>query len=158
MSILKIPKDDAFAFWVALGMHRTYGKVAKRYAVTNRSIVVLARNDRWQARLADIERGAKAVMDDALAKEKGEALIQHKRLISAIAARAAKALHDLPLSTGMEGVRAAEIAIKLDRLISGDSTAQTAVVVESVTRQEIDRFVKPSIENIEDELEPEDEW
>lgn len=153
----KVP-DDAFAFWVALGMHRTYGQVGRHYGVTPRTIVKVASREHWQARLAEIELAAREVMDAALAQEKGESMAQHRRLIRAIAARAGKALADIPLATGMEGVRAAEIAIKLDRLVSGDSTAQTAVVVENVTRQEMDRFLKPSSEDLEldDDPDPDD--
>jgi hypothetical protein len=41
----------------------------------------------------------------------------------------------------MEGIRAAETVIKLERLLAGEPNQRSAVTVEQVTRQEIDRLL-----------------
>jgi hypothetical protein len=43
----------------------------------------------------------------------------------------------------MEGVRAAELVIKLERLLAGESSERSTVTVEEVTRRELDRWLVP---------------
>jgi hypothetical protein len=60
-----------------------------------------------------------------------------------MASRAAKAIADHPLSTGMEGIRAAETVIKLERLLAGEPNDRSALTVEQTTRRELDQFLAP---------------
>ena len=41
----------------------------------------------------------------------------------------------------MEGVKAAETVIKLERIIAGEPSERTGLTVEQVTRQEIDMLL-----------------
>ena len=56
-------------------------------------------------------------------------------------ARALEALKTYPLRTGWDGIRAAEAAVKLERLIIGEPTDRSAVSVESVVRREYERWM-----------------
>ena len=51
------------------------------------------------------------------------------------------ALQQYPLSSGMEAMRAAEMVIKLERLIFGEPSERTAVSVEDTIRSEYERWM-----------------
>ena len=133
--------DDAFAFWVLLGEDRTYAQVAAKYGVSQRAVVKAAARERWAERLAEVEKAAREQADKKLAEGRAEMLVRHRRMLQAMAARAIKAISEYPLTSGMEGMRAAETVIKLERLVAGEASERTEHTVASVTRQEIDRLV-----------------
>lgn len=139
----KVP-DDAFALYIAMGPERSYQAVADHFKVVKRTITRAARREDWSGRLAAIEKKTREMTDSALASDLHEMQLRHRKLLRAVAARAAKAISDFPLVTGMEGIKAAEIAVKLERLLAGETTESSALIVERVSRQEIERFVKPA--------------
>jgi hypothetical protein len=104
-------------------------------------VVKAAGRERWAERLAEVEKAARAQADKKLAEGRAEVLMRHRRMLQAMAARAIKAISEYPLTSGMEGMRAAEIVIKLERLVAGEASERTEHTVASVTRQEIDRLV-----------------
>ena len=59
----KIP-SDAFEQYVALGPGRSYEALRKVFGVNKRSIVKLATKEKWQERLAGIERPLDEVLDE----------------------------------------------------------------------------------------------
>jgi hypothetical protein len=157
--------DDAFAFYVAMGEERTYQLVAEHYGCSKRAVVYVARREDWSGRLAKIEEAARKRVDKKLAIEQGEVDLRHRKMLRAMAARAAQAIQEHSLATGMEGIRAAEITIKLERLIAGEPNERSAVKVEQVTRQEIDRLIapvevlpQPASDEGEDDGDAGDEW
>ena len=152
--------DDAFAFWVLLGEDRTYAQVAAKYEVSQRAVVKAAARERWAERLAEVEKAAREQADRKLAEGRAEMLMRHRRMLQAMAARAIKAISEYPLTSGMEGMRAAEMVIKLERLVAGEASERTEHTVASVTRQEIDRLVvveEPPGAETEDDPEEEDD-
>ena len=56
-------------------------------------------------------------------------------------ARAVEALKQYPLSTAMEAMKAAEVVIKLERLIAGEPTERNAVSVEETIKREYQRWL-----------------
>ncbi len=141
----RIP-PDAFAYYVSLGLDRSYDRVAEKYEVTTRAVTKAAARENWTPRLAQIEAEAKAAMDKKLTDDLAEMGMRHRKLLRAIAGRAAKAISDYPLTDGMQGIRAAEIAIKLERVLAGEPSEHTAMTVASTTREEMQRFLKPAAE------------
>jgi hypothetical protein len=125
----KLP-DDAFAFYVALGLSRSYDTVAKHYHVHKRTVVRTVEREEWAKRLQAIERKAQEVTDSKLADDLHEMNLRHRKMMLAMAARAANALQSFPLRTGMEAIKAAECVIKLERLMVGQPTEQSALTVE----------------------------
>jgi len=148
----KVP-DEAFAFYVGLGHDRSYQAVGDHFKVTKRAIVRTAAKNDWSARLALIEREAQERSDKALAEGQAETRIRHLKMVRAMASRAAKAMAEFPLTTGMEGIKAAETAIKLERLIAGEPSDRTELTIEQVTRAEIDRLLVR-----DDEPESDEDW
>ena len=145
----RIP-EDAFSFYVSLGPDRSYEQVGEKYGVSKRAVTKAAARQHWSERLAQIEAEAQATIDKKLADDIAEMGMRHRKMLRAIAGRAAKAITEYPLTSGMEGVRAAEIAIKLERVISGEPSERTAMTVASTTREEMQRFLKPVAESDDD--------
>jgi hypothetical protein len=153
MSVGKKLPDDAFAFYVSLGNDRSYQAVADHYGLSKRAIVGAASKGDWLARLAKIDREAQERSDKELAEGQAEIRTRHLKLLRAMASRAAKAIQEFPLTSGMEGVKTAELVIKLERLIAGEPSDRTTMTIEQVTRSELDRFLVR-----DDEPEGDEDW
>jgi len=132
---------DAFALYVGLASERSYEAVARHYGVTKRTVVRTAERECWAKRLEAIERKARETTDAKLADELHEMSLRHRKLLLAMASRAATAIQGHPLKSGMEGIKAAEVVIKLERLIAGEPSENRAVTVEQTTRDEIGKFL-----------------
>ena len=87
----KIP-EDAFAFYVVLGAARSYQAVADRYDVSKRAIVNAASRDKWSERLAAIEKETRELTDAKLAEDMHEMNLRHRKMLRAVASRAAQAI------------------------------------------------------------------
>ena len=150
---------DAFDYYVSLGPERSYRAVAERYGVSKRAVVKRAAREGWAERLREIELVARAEADRKLTETLADMHGRHRRLLRAMSSRVATALRDYPLNNGMEAVRAAEVVIRLERLLAGDATERTAVSVEQLTRTEIDRLldVEPDTVDVQDDGEDDDE-
>jgi protein-tyrosine-phosphatase len=140
MSVARLP-SDAFAFYVAMGTDRSYEMVGKQYGVCKRTVLRTAQREKWQERLEEIARKAQTETDEKLAKTVHEANMRHRKLLLAVASRAAQALQRYELRSAMEAVRAAEVAVKLERLLLGESTESKSISVEQASRDEVSRFL-----------------
>ena len=130
----RIP-SDAFDFYVSLDTKRSYRAVAEHYGVSKRAVTKCAGREKWSERLARIESTAREKSDQRLAETIEDMRTRHLKTIRAMSARALRALSEYPLTTGMDGMRAAELAIKLERLVAGEATDRTATVEETVRRE-----------------------
>jgi len=140
----KIP-TDAFEQYVALGPGRSYEALRKLFGVNKRSIVKLATREKWQERLAAIERQAQ-VKVDARAAETLEAMkARHLKTLSAVLGRALEGLKSMPLDNAMDAIRAIDIVLKQERLIRGaDSEDAAGRSIEEITRREIHTLLRTS--------------
>ena len=129
--------DDAFAYYVSLGDERGYQAVADHFKVSKRTVVTTAKRDNWAERLQKIERDARANSDLKLQETVEARNLRHAKMLRAAAMRAAKALQDFPLTSGMEGIKAAEMVIKLERLMAGEPGDRTELDIKEVTKREI---------------------
>ena len=145
----KIPAE-AFEHYVSLGPGRSYTAVAQRYGVTKRAVAKRAQTEGWRARLERIEHEAQERGDRRLVEALEEMRERHLMTAKAIHARALTALKQYPLTSGMEAIRAAELAIKLERLISGEASERTELSVEEVTRKEMGRWLLPPESDADD--------
>ena len=142
----KIP-PDAFDFYVALGPDRSYRAVAEHYGVTKRGVAKHASSQSWPARLERIEREVRERSEEKLVESLEQMRTRHLQTVRAIQARALVGIKAHPLTTGMESVKAAELAIKLERLIVGEPSEHAHTTVEEVTRREIDSLIVPEDED-----------
>ena len=132
---------DTFQFYVSMGPGRSYQGVADHYGVSKRAVTKCAVRENWQGRLDTIEEKARARQDEDLVDVVGEMRERHLKTVRAMQNRALVALKAFPLTTGMEAVRAAELAIKLERVIVGEPSERTALSVEEVTKREMNAWL-----------------
>jgi hypothetical protein len=158
--------EDAFSYWVWLGQDRTYAQVAERYKCTKRGVQKVADKERWVERLSEIEKDAQEALDKKLSDSLVEMREQQLKIIRVMLGCAVKALSTHPLDTGYQGAVVAEKAIKLQRLIVGETTENTAHTVEQITRQEMERLLimpdepgsVPDASADADEGDKDDDW
>jgi hypothetical protein len=143
---------DAFGYYVALGPARSHQAVADKYDVHKRTVVRTADRENWTDRLATVEQEARDTADKHLAKDLAEQTLRHRKMLTAMASRAARALQEFPLTSGMEGIKAAAVVIKLERLLSGEPTERTSVDLEQLVRREYQQLM-----TVEDEDDDEGE-
>jgi hypothetical protein len=106
----------------------------------------VALREHWQSRLTEIEDEVQARLDKRFADEVEEMRDKHLKTVRAIMGRALKGLQQYPLASGMEAIRAAELAIKLERLIMGEVSERTAVTVEETVRKEMSRWLVDAVD------------
>ena len=134
MSQRKIP-PEAFDYYASLGLDRSYQLVAERYGVSKRAVTDCASRENWTERLAKIERAVGERMDRRLEETLEQRRERHLTIIRAMQSRVVAALQKHPLKSAMEAMRAAEMAIKLERLVIGESNDRTEVVEQIVKRE-----------------------
>jgi len=148
----KIP-PDAFEFYHSLGTGRSYQAVADEYGVTKRAVTDFAKRETWSKRLEAIEREAREQSDKKIAETLEEIRSRHLKTLRAMNARALSALQQFPLNSGMEAMRAAEMVIKLERLVVGEPSERTEVGIEEITRREVTRFLEVAVDDDDDDDE-----
>lgn len=132
----RIP-DDAFSFYVSQGVARSYQGVADHYGVSKRAVTKHAVKEQWAERLQRIEDQARERADARLVDTVEEMRSRHLKTLRAMHARVISALQKYPLNSGMEAMKAAEMVIKMERLIAGEASERTALTIEEVTRREL---------------------
>ena len=152
MSVRKIP-DDAFALYVAMGHERSHQALADKLGVTKRAITERASEERWAERLEAIEAEVQARIEEKLKDELEESQLRYRKLLRGIESRAAQAIAEKPLRTCLEGVRALELAMKMQMLLAGQPSHRTELVVAATTKAEIDRLLERK-----DEVTSDDDW
>ncbi len=157
----RIP-PDAFEHYVSLGPERTHAKIAEEYDVSVRAVSKCASRENWTERLEKIDRDSRERTDKRLGETLDDIRVRHLKTLRVMNARAVEALKQYPLSSAMEAMKAAEVVIKLERLIIGEPTERNAMSVEEVTREEIRSLLvvvgdDEGHDESEDDGEPDDE-
>ncbi len=134
----KIPSGDAFAYYVGLGPERSYGAVAKHYGSSQRAVQKTATRERWTARLESIEAAVQTETAELLKETLVEMRSRHLKTLRVVHTRAVEALRDRRFDSAMEGVRALDIAVKLERLIAGEASTRADLVIRELRRRETD--------------------
>jgi hypothetical protein len=136
----KLP-SDAFSFYLGLGHRRSYKEVAQHYGASKRAVVDAAAREQWPERLARIELEAREKADRDHAESLAEVRRRHLQTVRAMNARALAALREFPLASGMDAIRAAEVTIKLERMLLDEATERVHLDVAAVTRRELDELL-----------------
>ena len=151
----RIPAD-AFDFYVGLGPTRSYQAVADRYGVSKRAVVKHATREKWAERLREIQESARTEGDKKIATELGDMHERHVKMLKAMAGRALVGMKEFPLRSGMEAIRAAELVIKLERIIHGEPTEPGEESIEAITRREIQTLLTVEVDEEEEDGDDED--
>jgi hypothetical protein len=147
----KIP-DDAFAVYVAMGHERSHQALADQLGVTKRAVTERASDERWCERLDAIEADVRARVEEKLRDDLEESQLRYRKLLRAVESRAAQVIAEQPLRNCLEGVRALDLAIKMQMLLAGQPSQRTELVVAATTKAEIDRLLERTDEASDDEF------
>jgi hypothetical protein len=132
----KIP-PEAFAFYLALGIGRTYQAVAERYSASKRAVQMRADKERWQERLAEEESKARVVAEKKAADSIETVNDHHLKVLRFIQGKSIETLKTMQLESAMDAVKAYTLALDKERLIRGGTGDQTIAVVVQTSRDEI---------------------
>ena len=140
----KLDDDEAFNFYVELGPSRSHSQVAAKYDVSRRAITKAAQRNNWAARLDKIESDARAISDQRMAESMAQVRDRHLKLVRAIAGRGAQALQKYELEDAPSGIKAIEVAIRLERAILGEGGDSHGITLEQITRREVETYLEES--------------
>ena len=140
-SARKVPVAEAFTLYVGLGHVRSYAAVARQYGVTTRGILALAKRHRWAERLREIEQIVEERLREHNATVLAEARERHLKSLRVLQGKALSGLRDQSVRSVAEASRALETAIRLERLILGETTSNAQVSVEERLQREVDQLV-----------------
>jgi len=141
---------DAFEHYLSLGTDRTYSAVATHFKVSKRAVTKRAAKEKWQDRVADLERKAHEAAEKHAVETLKQMSIRHIRICKTIQKKALEALQAMPLQNSMDAVRALNIALKQERLARGEPTERTANV-EEVIKREYERWMVTADEETDED-------
>lgn len=119
--------SDAFARYVALGVHRSYSRIAEEFGVSKRAVTKHAAKHGWSDRLAAIETDAQRSTDVALAESLEAMNGRHLKTLRAIQGKALDALRGMPLGSALDAVRTITLAIKEERAVRNANVPRLVV-------------------------------
>ena len=137
----KVPPAEAFALYVGLGESRSYTAICQKYGVSKRAVVALAQRHHWPERLREIEEEAARRLRESQVVSIVEARERHLKALKIMQAKALTGLREKSVRSVGEAARTLEAAIKLERLILGESTSNTNVSVEERQQREVDQLL-----------------
>jgi len=146
----KLP-TDAFEQYRALGEQRSYTALAQRLGVSKRAVTKLAAKEGWTERMAKIEEGAREISDRKASEDLAAMHERHLATLKVMGVRVLSALRDCPITDGMDAIRAADITIKLERLLAGEASKRTELSIEAITRHEMATLLKVVHDDDEDD-------
>ena len=136
----KLP-PDALEFYFGLGPNRSYRALADHYQMSKKAITNRAVAERWQEKVAEREAQARARINEKAVETLEGLNERHLRMLKVVQGKALDALRSLPLSSGMEAVRALDMAIRQERLVRGEPTERSAADIEAKIRTEHERWL-----------------
>jgi len=143
MSQHKIPVD-AFYFYMSLGAKGSYEAVAEKYGVSKRAVTAIAAKERWQERVAEIQKKASEATKEKVIETLEAMNERHLLALRVIQAKALEALRAMPLNTALAAVRSLDLSIRQERTIRGEPSDRTALSVEDVIKREYERWMVAS--------------
>lgn len=115
----KLP-SEAFEFYFALGVKRSYQAVAEKFGVSKKTVVAHALKDGWQKRISEREQKAQAQTEKKAVESIADMNDKHLKMLEVIQSRALHAIKQMPLETGYQAVRALVAAISQERVVRGE--------------------------------------
>ena len=129
--------SDAFTFYFSLGPSRSYQAVAEKYGVSKRAVSNMAEREKWQEKLAELERKARDQAEAKALETLEDMNERHLKVLRFIQGRAIDAMKSMPIESAMDAVRAYTMSVDKERTIRGEPTDRTQIDLAEVTREEI---------------------
>ena len=134
--------SDAFTFYFSLGPSRSYQAVAEKYGVSKRAVSNMAEREKWQDRLAELERKARDQAEAKALETLEDMNERHLKVLRFIQGRAIDAMKSMPIESAMDAVRAYTMSVDKERTIRGEPSDRTQIDLAEVTREEIRTLLK----------------
>lgn len=134
---------EAFAYYAALGVTRSYQAVADHYGVSKTAVCNLAEREHWQAQVLEFDQQARDGATKRALNDVEEMNERHLKLMKVIQAKGVEALRSIALTTAIDAVRAIDLAIRHERVIRGEPSERTEVSLEDIIRRESARWLAP---------------
>jgi hypothetical protein len=112
---------DAFSYYAALGSERTLTAVAKHFGVKVKVVVDRAAREEWAQRVEAIEREARQRVDEQLVDLLEEMDLRHLKIARALQAKALRALQEGEIRGARDAIRALDLGVRSERLLSARS-------------------------------------
>lgn len=137
----KLPPGEAFDFYVAQGVGRSYSAVADHYGASKGAVTALAKREDWQERLAKIEAEARSKSSEKAVETLEQVNGRHLRIARSLQAKALEAMRNMSLDDAKNVIRALELGVKQERLILGEPSERQAVTIEEKIEREYERWM-----------------
>lgn len=137
----KLPPEDAFQFYVELGLERSYRAVAEHYGASKGAVTALAGRENWQNRLAKVEAEARAKSNEKAVETLEQVNDRHLRIARSLQARALEALRGMSLDDAKDVIRALDLGVKQERLILGEPSERHQISVQEKIEAEYERWM-----------------
>jgi len=132
---------DAFAFYLNLGVGRSYEAVSNQFGVSKRAVVKRGVREHWQEKVAEVEAKARAAAEQKAFENLAAMNERHLKSLRVVQGKALEALRAMPLDTAMNAMRSLDLAIRQERLIRGEPADGAAVDLEKLVRREHERWM-----------------
>ena len=115
--------------------------LAARLGVSKQAVVQRATREGWKQRATEIERKAREASDKKAVETLESMNARHLKIAQAMQSKALAALQSVSLASGMDAMRALDMAVKLERLARGEPSDRTVVELEETIRREYSRWL-----------------
>jgi hypothetical protein len=126
MTTRKLP-PDAYAYYLSLGVGRSYTQVAKHYGVTKGTVTEHAVQENWQEKIEAAERDAQAAAEKKAQESIQEMNERHLKTAQLVQRKALEDMRSRPFASSMDAARSLFMGMDKERLIRGEPTERLAV-------------------------------
>ena len=110
----KLP-PESFAYYLGLGVSRSYAAVAQHFDVNTRTVTALAKRERWQEKLRESERQARAKAEERAQESIEEMTERQLKMVKFAERKLLESLQAAPIGSGPQAVRALLSTIDKER-------------------------------------------
>ena len=135
----KLP-PEAFQYYVSLGPGRSYEAVGEKYGCSRRGVADLAKRDRWQERLAEVDQRAKERTESQALESIAAMNERHLKIARFLQSKGLEGLQSGRAELLGAATRTCTAGVELERLVRGEPTERTENL-ETVIRRECDRWL-----------------
>jgi hypothetical protein len=109
--------------------------------MSRRAVCTAGSQEHWPERVERIEREAQEKAEREHIESLAEIRRRHLATARAMSARALAGLKEFPLTDGMQAIKAADLTIRLERLLMDEATERVYLDIAALTRGEIDEML-----------------
>ena len=154
MTTRKLP-PDAYAYYLSLGVGRSYTQVARHYGVQKSTVTERAVKENWQEKIELAEREAREAAEKKAKDSIQEMNERHIKTAQFVERKALEDMRSRPFTSSMDASRALFMAMEKERLARGQPTERFDVA--QIIKQNCETLLlKPGEEeNWDDDAAPE---